>query len=495
MKYDCAVIGGGVSGMTAALIMAGKGYRTVLVEAAPKTAPTIRGFRRRGLFFDTGFHYTGGLDEGEPLDIFFQFLGLADKIGKYPLDEDGFDTFRCLNPPFEFQFPSGYDRIREGLIRAFPEETGAIDKYLEEVKRVYHSQLYIDLSVSPDGAGAAFSDGRSLKEFLDGLTADEMLKAILSMHCLLHGVSPEEASFVFHACVAGSYYESANGIKGGGSSLSEAFDARLRETGVDLFCGEEVKEILLSEDRSVKGLRFAGGGSLECDMCISTVHPRLLLTLVPPEAFRPIYRKRLEALQDTCSAVIIYGESDRPLYSLDRKNILLFPVPKFPDMEGDGPVEGRPFFIARAPQDVDERAGEGFIIICPVPNMASDRLPAGLSGSDPEACRSYKVGIGAQILAHIESSCPEFRGRIKGVDCATPLTLRKYTHSPLGGVYGVKHTVDRQNLLPVTRIKNLFLAGQAVTAPGILGAIVSAFLACGSVLGHDRLREELKAWA
>jgi len=495
MKYDCAVIGGGVSGMTAALIMAGSGYRTALVEAAPKTAPTIRGFRRRGLFFDTGFHYTGGLNQGEPLDIFFRFLGLAGKIEKCPLNEDGFDTFRCLNPPFEFQFPTGYDRIREKLVRAFPEETVAIDKYLEEVKRVYHSQLYIDLAVSPDEAGAAFSDGRSLREFLDGLTADEMLKSVLSMHCLLHGVSPGEASFVFHACVAGSYYESANGIKGGGLSLSGAFDACLRESGVDIFCGSEVSGILLSEDRSVKGLRFGGGDSLDCDICISTVHPRMLLTLVTPEAFRPIYRKRLEALEDTCSAIMIYGESDRPLDSLDKKNILLFPVPKFPDMEDYGQVAGRPFFIARAPQDFGESAGEGFIIICPVPNMASDRLPQGLCGSDPEAYRSYKEGMSAEILAHIESSCPEFRGRIKGVDCATPLTLKKYTHSPAGGVYGVKHMADRQNLLPVTRIKNLFLAGQAITAPGILGAIVSAFLACGSVLGHERLREELKAWA
>ena len=495
MKYDCAVVGGGVSGMTAALIMAGRGYRTALVEASPKTAPTIRGFKRRGFFFDTGFHYTGGLNEGEPLDIFFRFLGLAGKIEKYPLDEEGFDTFRCLNPSFEFRFPSGYGRIRDRLVGAFPEETAAIDKYLDGVKRVYHSQLYIDLSVSPEGAGAAFADGRSLKEFLDELTADEMLKCILSMHCLLHGVSPEEASFAFHACVAGSYYESAHGIRGGGLSLSEAFDARLRETGIDLFCGTEVSGILLSEDRSIKGIRFAGGGSLECGICVSTVHPGQLLSLVPAEAFRPIYRKRLETLEDTCSAVIIYGELDRTPAGLDRKNVLLFPFPKFPDMERDGPVTEKPFFIARAPQDFHGSAGEGFVIICPVPNMASDGAPAALSGSDPGAYRSYKEKMSTGIVAHIESSCPEFKGRIKRVECATPLTLRRYTHSPAGGIYGAKHMVDRQNLLPVTRIKNLLLAGQAITAPGILGAIVSAFLACGSVLGHDRLREELKAWA
>jgi all-trans-retinol 13,14-reductase len=481
--------------MTAALIMAKKGYRTALLEASHKTAPTIRGFTRHGLFFDTGFHYTGGLNEGEPLDIFFRFLGLSGKFEKYPLNENGFDTFRCLNPPFEFCFPSGYDRIRERLREAFPEDAQAIDGYLQEVRRTYHSQLYIDLSVSADHAGPALAGGQSLREFLDGATDNELLKCVLSMHCLLHGVMPREVSFMSHACVAGSYYESASGIKGGGLRLSEAFDACLRESGVDLFCGTEVSEIFLSEDRSVKGLRFADGRTLDCEICISTVHPLQLLSLVPASAFRPIYRKRLEALEDTCSAVIVYAESDQTLESLDRNNILLFPVPRFPDTESDGPVEEKPFFIAHAPQERHGSTGDGCIIICPVPNMGSDRAPAGLLCDDPEAYRVYKERVSTSILAHIESSCPEFRGRITRVECATPLTLKKYTHSPVGSIYGVKHRVDQQNPFPVTKIKNLFLAGQAITAPGILGAVVSGFLACGSLLGHDKLREELKGWA
>ncbi|MDR2018066.1 MAG: NAD(P)/FAD-dependent oxidoreductase [Syntrophobacterales bacterium] len=496
MKYDCAVIGAGVSGMTAALIMAQKGYRTALLEASHKTAPTIRGFRRCGLFFDTGFHYTGGLNDGEPLDVFFRFLGLSGKIETYPLNENGFDIFRCLNPSFEFSFPSGYDRISERLKGVFPKDTQAVDAYLQEVRRIYHSQLYLDLDVSADVAGlATASAGLSLREFLDGVTDNEMLKCVLSMHCLLHGVMPEEVSFTSHACVAGSYYESARGIKGGGLSLAEAFDARLEETGVELFCGTEVTDILLSEERSVKGLRFCDGHILECGICISTIHPLQFLRLVPPSEFRPVYRRRLETLEDTCSAVIVYVESDVPLESLDRRNMLLFPVPCFPDTERDLPVEGKPFFIARAPQEHQGSAKEGYIIICPVPNMGRDSRPAGLYSDDPETYRSYKESVSTKILEHIESSCPEFKGKMTQVDCATPRTLKRYTHSPVGSIYGVKHGINQPSPLPVTKIKNLFLAGQAVTAPGILGAAVSGFLACGSVLGHDRIMEELKGWA
>jgi len=111
MKYDYGVIGGGVSGMTTALILARKGYSVVLVEKSERIAPTIRGFVKEGLFFDTGFHYTGGFGTGEPMDIFFRYLGLSDKVKKLPFDEYGFDTLRCLDPPFEFSYPYGYERI------------------------------------------------------------------------------------------------------------------------------------------------------------------------------------------------------------------------------------------------------------------------------------------------------------------------------------------------------------------------------------------------
>ena len=76
MNYDYVIIGGGVSGMTSALILAKQGFSVALVEKSRQLAPTIRGFTRQGLFFDTGFHYTGGLGTGEPVDLFFRYLGL-----------------------------------------------------------------------------------------------------------------------------------------------------------------------------------------------------------------------------------------------------------------------------------------------------------------------------------------------------------------------------------------------------------------------------------
>jgi all-trans-retinol 13,14-reductase len=40
-------------------------------------------------------------------------------------------------------------------------------------------------------------------------------------------------------------------------------------------------------------------------------------------------------------------------------------------------------------------------------------------------------------------------------------------------------------------MKGVYLAGQAVTAPGVLGAALSGFVTCGTILGHDRIMKEL----
>ncbi len=82
MTYDYLVIGAGLSGLTASVILARHGYRVALVEKADKTAPLVRGFSRNGVFFDTGFHYTGGLDEHGMLDTFFKYLGVAPVLEK-----------------------------------------------------------------------------------------------------------------------------------------------------------------------------------------------------------------------------------------------------------------------------------------------------------------------------------------------------------------------------------------------------------------------------
>jgi len=97
-----------------------------------------------------------------------------------------------------------------------------------------------------------------------------------------------------------------------------------------------------------------------------------------------------------------------------------------------------------------------------------------------------------RLLAYATEGLPELDGVVRVVECATPLTFRDYANSPGGAMYGTRHVAGCPLPLPLTRLGWLYVAGQAVTGPGVLGAVISAVLACECMLGVSTVRQELR---
>lgn len=67
MKYDAVIIGSGLGGLECAHILSKAGMSVLLLERGTQAGGCLQSYRRLGLAFDTGFHYVGGLDEGQSL--------------------------------------------------------------------------------------------------------------------------------------------------------------------------------------------------------------------------------------------------------------------------------------------------------------------------------------------------------------------------------------------------------------------------------------------
>lgn len=493
MSYDFVVIGAGISGITSAITLAQKGHRVALLEKAERTAPLLRGFSRQGVHFDTGFHYAGGLGAGGPLDTFFRYLGISDSITSFPFDENGFDIFQCQAENFEFRFPTGLERIKDELVAAFPRERPAIESYLARISSICAAMPYQNLDAPMDSeAMLQMVFGPTLKETLDLLTRDPLLKSLLSMHTLLYGVPSNQVPFAQHAVIVGNYYQSARGIRGGGLSLAEACDARMKQLGVEVICGSEVTGISASSDGAFSGVQLAGGESISGRGCIATLHPRRLLDLVPEATFRPTYRKRIWALEETVSAFLSFAVSAVPLPSLAGANRFLLPDAGSIHEIGRRPVGDAPIYLSGA-----YRRGEvipsGFIGIFPANFSETARFADSCFGKRPVEYRQFKEQALDRMRRQLERLSPDLAQSISTIEASTPLTVRHFCDSHAGGLYGVKHRIGQHNPLPATKLKGLYLAGQALVAPGVMGAALSGLMACGAVLGHEQIREELKA--
>jgi len=490
MRFDTVVIGGGISGMSAAILLARHGERVALVETSPRLAPVVRGFSRDGLYFDTGFHYAGGLGDGEILDLFFRHLGVAGGIVKEAYAPDGFDLYRDPVDGEDIPFCYGPERMQEQLQQRFPQEGEAIRSYFAALERECRRLPYLNLDAPFDPQVLLNGmQGPTLRQVLEGLTGDRALQRLLALHCLLYGSTPDEIPFMLHASVVAPYFSSTYGLQGGGRQLVAAFEARLAELGVEVMTGQAVRRIELDDAGQVAAVTTARGERLDCRRCVASVAPQVLLGLVPPGTFRPAYRKRLGGLSESASAHLLFaGCGDTVL--LEGRNLFLDgrhdPFSGFTEV----PLEERTLYLARARA---EEGGDacGVVVICPADQTETSAWRDSRLGRRPESYRDFKVQILELLQRRVERECPELGG-LTPVAGATPLTVRDYAGNPGGGLYGVKHRVGQYNPQPATRVPGLLLAGQAVAAPGILGATLSAYLCCGQILGHDTLRNEVK---
>jgi len=98
-----------------------------------------------------------------------------------------------------------------------------------------------------------------------------------------------------------------------------------------------------------------------------------------------------------------------------------------------------------------------------------------------------------QVTMQVLKIFPELDGHMTYLDGATSKTIYRYTRSPEGSIYGIKPTIQHMNLSSQTSVRNLYMAGQSVQS-GVMGAIISALMAVGNIVGMGELRRQVIKW-
>jgi phytoene dehydrogenase-like protein len=120
-----------------------------------------------------------------------------------------------------------------------------------------------------------------------------------------------------------------------------------------------------------------------------------------------------------------------------------------------------------------------------------EKSATGKRGQDYAA---FKQRHGDELQRVVEAAVPEYAGKMKQIEVSTPLSNRDYTGAVGGGMYGLSRSMDQWGkyaLQARTRLDNLYLTGQSIMMPGVVGVTIGAFVTCSHLLGFEHVFEKV----
>jgi len=195
-KYDIIIVGSGLGGLVSAIILAKEGKSVCVLEKNNQYGGNLQTFVRDKTIFDTGIHYIGGLDKGQNLYNYFQYIEIIDQLKLKKMDENGYDYITFDDDPNEYPHAQGYDNFINQLLKFFPENEAEIRCYCDKLKYTCSSFPLYNLSEEKGYQTEILSI--NAKQYLDELTSNEKLKSVLAGSNFLYGGVADKTPFYVH---------------------------------------------------------------------------------------------------------------------------------------------------------------------------------------------------------------------------------------------------------------------------------------------------------
>ena len=295
-----AVVGAGLSGLSAALHLTGAGHRVTVLERDSVPGGRSGVLEREGFRFDTG-------------PVVFTMLDLLEEafaaVGRTTSD---YVTMKLLDPAYHTFFADGssllvrpgHELMREEIAaQCGPEDAEAFDRFVAWLKRLNDVELphFIDANFSsplsllrsPRAAlelvrlGAFGRLGAAVERRFD----DERLHRVFSFQAMYAGLAPAQA-LALYAVI--TYMDSVKGVwfpEDGMHAVPRAMARAATDAGAEVRYGATVERVLRGADGAVTGVRLTDGEVVPADAAVvtadlPTAYERLVPELRPPRVAR-----------------------------------------------------------------------------------------------------------------------------------------------------------------------------------------------------------------
>lgn len=465
------IIGGGISGMTAGVLLQKAGFNTEIYEKNALPGGQCTGWKREGYFIDNCIHWLTGTRPGSALHELWKEIGaLGD--GVEVREKEMFFSSKLNGQTLTFWRDK--ERTRKEMLALSPEDESEINKLIEYVSMA--ETMIVPVEKPFDAMNpidfmklgmSMKSMGKVMKEYgnMDINELATRFKHPLIQRAIIDYMPSGYQAYAF--LVSYGTVTGGNGDipKGGSLAMSLRIAEKYKEYGGVLHTGAGVKQILLNSKKA-EGVLLENGSCVEADYVICACDTDYTFRKLLPETYMPKELKKM------------YTERDK--YPVSSGFQMAYAVDGvFPELTGTRVFScnemkvGSQTVECMSIQSYDyepDFAPEGKMIL--QTNFSQTEADYKYWESlyeDKAKYEQIKAEIAEQALQRVVSEYPFLEGKIRVIDIWSPMTYTRYCNSYKGAYMSFVTTKHAKSIMVpgvVKGIDNVLLASQWLMGPG-----------------------------
>lgn len=325
-KKKIVIIGAGPGGLTAAMLLANRGFDVQVFEKEPVVGGRNAAIRSDGFTFDVG-----------PTFLMMRFI-LDEMFTDTGRNVEDYLDFVLIDPMYRLQFDdleftptNNPQAMKQQIAEVFPGNEDGLDALLKREQKRFnalipclqqdYSSIFSLLSKDLIKALPQLGFRQSLFDVLGNYFKDEKLKLAFTFQAKYLGMSPWECPggftiipFIEHSF--GLYH-----VMGGLNQISEAMAKVVQEEGGSIHTSTPVQHLLL-EGTKAKGVQLKNGEKVYADeVIINADFGHAVTNLIDQSVLKKYKKEKLNTMSFSCSTFMIYLGLDK-LYDIPHHNIV-----------------------------------------------------------------------------------------------------------------------------------------------------------------------------